>query len=142
MNATPPENQEVAKNTSLPAVRIAESDIRPIRQAAEAADLNMSVVVRECLIRYGQQTIVELVKDREFKATGSYNSPGRRRPPRGNRARKTTLAELVSYKYEVRTDIAKKWLALGRITVDGEVRTDPTFEIEVDGADRIGKASG
>lgn len=142
MNAMPPENQDVSsKSSRLPAARISESDLRPIQQAAEAADLNMSVVIREALVRYGQQVIVELVRDREFQASGAYNSPGRRRLRRAPRAKTVSLTEMVSWKFEITTDLAKRWIALGRITVDGQVSGDPTLQVAADEPDRVEKAS-
>jgi hypothetical protein len=137
MNAGPPENTEVTNKNSPLNTRMAESDLAPIRQAAEAANLNMSTVVRETLIRYGLRTIVELANDRDIQAAGAYQSSGKRRLRRTPRSKEVALADMVSWKFEIATDLARQWIVLGRITFDGTVVEDPDLKIPNDASERV-----
>lgn len=141
MNDGTREKREVGKKDAPLNTRMAESDLRPIRQAAEAANLNMSTVVRECLMRYGQQTIIELAQDRQFQASGAYKSSGKRRLRQSPKAKDVSLEEMVSWKYQIASNTAANWIKLGRVAVDGAVIEDPKHMVPADAKDRVTKSS-
>jgi hypothetical protein len=120
---------------------MAEEDLAPVKTAAQAADLSLSAVIRECVVRHGLETVVELAKDREFQATTAYKLQNKRRLPRETTTQMTTLVELVAYKFEVTSDLALRWIRMGRIAVDGAQVMDPGLNVETD-LTRIEKYAG
>lgn len=112
--------------------RMSEDDLAPVKKAAQAADLSLSAVIRECVVRHGLETAIDLARDREFQATTAYKLKNRRRLPRETTTQRTKLVELVAYKYEITSDLAMRWIRMGRIEVGGEQVLDPGLEVEAD----------
>jgi hypothetical protein len=140
MNANPTESSDMAGKSTPIQFRMSESDLAPVKRAAEAANLNMSTVIRECLVRYGQQTIVEIATNREFEAESAYKVSGKRRPPRVRRDRTVKLVDMVAWKWETTSELAERWVKLGRIAVDGQVVEDPAAQIPDGSADSVTKS--
>jgi enolase len=111
---------------------MSEDDLAPVKKAAQAADLSLSAVIRECVVRHGLETAIDLARDREFQATTAYKLKNRRRLPRETTTQRTKLVELVAYKYEITSDLAMRWIRMGRIEVGGEQVLDPGLEVEAD----------
>lgn len=139
MSTDPTESTPVAPNRTV-TFRISGDDLAPIQRAADAADLGMSAVVREALVRYGQQVIIELVQDREFAAKTSYQVSGKRRLRRSGRSKTTELVNAVAFKYDLTDEIAGNWIKLGRVKVNGEVVTDPSTQVLAEDPDAITKS--
>lgn len=125
--------------------RMSDADLEPIRRACEAADLSLSAVIRETLVRHGLAVAIELAHSREFTAETAYAVTGKRqrRGEAGKRQdagrKQMTLAGIVSYKYNVALPVAAKWIKLGRVSLGGVVQHDPDRIVKLDDAGSLTK---
>lgn len=128
-------------------LRMSGDDWKPLGEACENADIAYSVLIREALVRYGMKTLLELVAERaqgqEGRARTKYKIGGRRRhsreavdetevapePP----SAEVPIAAAVATKFDVGEVVAKRWILLGQVLLDGKpVTTETITEDDVD----------
>jgi hypothetical protein len=118
--------------------RMSDTDLEPIRKACEAADLSLSVVIRETLVRHGMAVAIQLAADRQFEAA-AYAVTGKRLRRREIAPTRVTLVALVSQKFNVSLAVAEKWIKMGRIQVAGAVVDDINSLAELGDFDSVTK---
>lgn len=119
--------------------RMSDTDLEPIRKACEAADLSLSVVIRETLVRHGMAVAIQLAADRQFEAATAYAVTGKRLRRREIAPTRVTLVALVSQKFNVSLAVAEKWIKMGRIQVAGAVVDDINSLAELGDFDSVTK---